>query len=361
MTQELMDTKSIQDRVTAICNDLYSKGTKPSVRLVLSMLPDVSSTSTVHKYFANWKKELEANSQSLYDKLGFSSEFTQSFMKEITRFGVEAEQRYKELALDANEQRDQVLEDLERSEERAHKQVAIVEQQDKEVKELQVELLAVKSKLEAELVKDKEAHEATVNELRKQLTEEAGANTTLLQQNETLRMEIAKAELKQEGNQKFVGEVKAQNTEYLEENKVLNKSLAELNAALASHTATITGNDKLVIQLETTNNKYLEENKVLNKSLAELNATLASHTATITGIDKLVIQLETTNNKLETSNKSLEKESTKVIVERDSLSKQVNDTSLKLSEATNVITDLKTTLAEQSKVISIFSANQGKV
>ncbi|MEY8216114.1 MAG: DNA-binding protein, partial [Colwellia sp.] len=70
-------TGSIQERVNDICSELYADGTKPTVRLVRSMLSDVKSTSTVHKYFANWKKELEANQQSLYDKLGFSSEFTQ--------------------------------------------------------------------------------------------------------------------------------------------------------------------------------------------------------------------------------------------------------------------------------------------
>ncbi|MCW8336550.1 hypothetical protein [Vibrio paucivorans] len=90
-----MSTDRMQERVNEICNDLYSKGEKVSVRVILTYLPDVSSTLTVHKYYANWRKELEANEKSLYDKLGFSSEFTQMFMKEISRFSVEAEQRYK--------------------------------------------------------------------------------------------------------------------------------------------------------------------------------------------------------------------------------------------------------------------------
>ncbi|POC76678.1 hypothetical protein CRN61_25025, partial [Vibrio vulnificus] len=68
--------KNMQDRVSEICNDLYGRGEKVSVRVILTYLPDVSSTSTVHKYYANWRKELEANEKSLYDKLGFSSEFT---------------------------------------------------------------------------------------------------------------------------------------------------------------------------------------------------------------------------------------------------------------------------------------------
>jgi chromosome segregation ATPase len=282
------------------------------------MLPDVSSTSTVHKYFATWKNEMDANSQSLYDKLGFSAEFTQGFMKEITRFGVQAEQRYKEQAIDANEQRDQALEDLERSEERTHKQFAVVEQQSKEIKELQTELITVKKNLEGELAKDKRAHEATVNELRQQLSKNADTSTSLLQQNETLRTEMAKAELKLEGNQEFVNEVKAQNTEYQIENKTLNKSVSDLNAILASQTATIKGNDKLVAQLETT------------------------------------------ANKLEGANKTIEKENIKLTVEKTSLSQQANDFALKLSETTNIISELKSTMTEQSKVISTLTEKQSK-
>lgn len=313
MTQDTVNSKSIQDRVNDICNDLYSKGTKPSVRLVLSMLPDVSSTSTVHKYFVTWKNELQANSQSLYDKLGFSSEFTQSFMKEITRFGLEAEQRYKEQAIDANEQRDQALEDLERSEDRAYKQNAIVEQQAKEIKELQAELILVRKNLEAELAKDKKAHEATENELRKQLNDNAEINTSLREQNESLRTETAKAQLKLEGNQAFVDEVKAQNA------------------------------------------AYLDENKELKNSLAELNATMASQAATITGNEKLVAQLDSSSTKLEAANKALEKANTKAETERDNLAKQVNEMTLKISDATNTINDLKTISTEQSQVIAALT------
>ena len=44
-------TKSLQDTVNQICSDFLRKNIKPTVRLVLAELPDISSTSTVHKYF----------------------------------------------------------------------------------------------------------------------------------------------------------------------------------------------------------------------------------------------------------------------------------------------------------------------
>ncbi|WP_426577273.1 DNA-binding protein [Xenorhabdus stockiae] len=250
------DTNSIQEKVHTICNELYAKGMKPTVRMVLSMLPDVKSTSTVHKYFANWRKEVEANQQSLYDKLGFSSEFTQSFMKEITRFSVEAEQRYKEQALDANEQRDIALEELERNEERLYKQTALIEQRDKEIRELQSELRNVQEQNKSQLVQEQGSHRVIVQELRQQLDTQVEENRSLAASNESLRTEIAKAELRLEGNQEYVGEVKAQNTALLSENKALNSHITDLNKQLARFEATLAGNDKLMAQMEATITAY---------------------------------------------------------------------------------------------------------
>lgn len=227
----------IQDQVFAVCNDLYSKGQKPTVRLVLSLLPDVRSTSTVHKYYAMWKTELEAGQQSLYDKLGFSVEFTQAFMKEITRFGVEAEQRYKEQADDANEQRDIAIEELARIEDRLHKQLAVVEQQQKQIKSL-----------EAELSQAIKTQEVRVAELRQQLSERDQENKDLAKTNETLRTNIAKAELKLEGNTAYTEEVKAQNQVLSAENKDLNRQIAEMSKVAAGHESTIAGNEKLITQ-----------------------------------------------------------------------------------------------------------------
>ncbi len=354
MTTTTLDVNSIQDRVNSICNELYAKGTKPTVRLVLSMLPDVSSTSTVHKYFANWKKEIEANQQSLYDQLGFSSDFTQSFMKEITRFSVEAEQRYKEQAHDANDQRDLALEELQRSEDRLHKQSALIEQRDKEIKELQSELIKVQENLKAQLSQEQESNRVIVQELRQQLEAQTDETRTLTATNETLRTDIAKAELKLEGNQAYVEEVKTQNTALTSENKSLNGEITALNKQLASLEATISGNDKLIVSLEGSLSDLKETNQTLEKEkqqlntdvvalrrdldtahhlqaetkeqlddgrrqaekqladsedrLRSLNQTISSHEATIKGNDKLIAQMETAQSKLTQDNAELKVE-----------------------------------------------------
>jgi len=257
------ENNRIQEQVNAICNELYAKGTKPTVRLVLSMLPDVSSTSTVHKYFANWRREIEANQQSLYDKLGFSKEFAQSFMKEITRFSVEAEQRYKQMAMDANEQRDSALDDLARSEDRLFKQNAVIDQLEKENEQLKQALAATKAEAKAELQKtielsnaalekERGTHSAVVSELRQQLKQDSEKVASLSESNEQLRTEIAKARLKLEGNQQYVDEVKAQSVSLIAENKELAREIAELNRRLAGQEATLNGNTRLIENLEAT-------------------------------------------------------------------------------------------------------------
>ena len=379
MTDAAIQDTSIQDRVTAICNELYAEGTKPSVRRVLSMLPDVSSTSTVHKYFANWKKELEANQQSLYDRLGFSSEFTQSFMKEITRFGVEAEQRYKEQSQDANEQRDQALEDLEISEDKLFKQNAVLQQLEKEVSELQSELVKVRNETKAELEKqqalsatnlekEQESHAAIVKELRMQLNEAVEANKALTESNETLRTEVAKANLKLEGNEAYVAEVKEQNKTLVNDNKALNSEIAQLSKTLAGQEATISGNDKLiqniqqqlekqeqqVADVERENSKLGNELDAARRDVSTLNSkvndtmdklskeveknteqkayfdeqirahqqTEKSNAATIAGNEKLISQLE----------KAADKSESEILSLRQSLDKM----SKELAEKANV-------------------------
>jgi len=310
-------SSSIQERVNDICSELYAVGTKPTVRLVRSMLSDVKSTSTVHKYFANWKKELEANQQSLYDQLGFSSEFTQGFMKEITRFSIEAEQRYKEQSQDAIDQRDAALDDLSYSEERLYKQTAVLEQLEKECKELRAELIKSGESSKAELAKQETANRVIVTELRQQISNEKKENSALVSSNETLRTEIAKSELRLEGNQQYVTEVKSQNGELVAENKELNIRFANSNKTLASLEATVAGNNKLIESLE--NSKELAQQEA-SKSVEERQNLTASLEKTRITFDAL--NLETTSYKDQ------------------------------LNEANMSATDLRKTIDEQSSVIT---------
>lgn len=276
MSTEISENLPMQDRVNHICNEMYSKGVKPSVRLVLAELPDISSTSTVHKYFSKWKTEIEANQKSLYERMGFSPEFTKSFMQEISRFGVEAEQRYKERADDANDQKEQAISDLTKAEDKLHKQNAVVEQMEAQISTLKSELIDTKKEAEANIAQEQKANEATVNELRQQLAAALDEKNQLTTQNESLRTELAKAELKLESNQELVEEVKAKNEQYTSDTKELNKSIADMSKDIASKESTITGNEKLIKNLQAQHDKYSNQVNSLTKQTIKLQTELDS-------------------------------------------------------------------------------------
>ncbi|MGR5283523.1 DNA-binding protein [Photobacterium damselae] len=261
--------EQLQDKVTMICNDLYSKGQKVSVRIVLSMLPDVSSTSTVHKYYKTWKDELEANQKSLLEKMGFSEEFTRVFMTEITRHATEAERRYRDMADDAKEQSQQAIDDLERAEDRLYKQTALLEQREKQIKNL-----------EAELAQTENAQLAITQELRQQiesLTDQLNESTV---SNERLRTELAKNEIKLESNTLLVEESKNKNTELNEQVKSLNDKVIAQAQELTRFESKQESQELLLSELRETKAALQMANSHLDNELRQLQQerhTLNSH------------------------------------------------------------------------------------
>lgn len=335
--------KSMQERVNDICNDLYSKGEKLSVRIVLAEMPDVSSTSTIHTYFKNWKQEVDANQQSLYDRLGFSPTFTKSFMEEITRFGVEAEQRYKDLAQTADEQCDHAIADLKKSEDKFYKQEAVVEQQDKQITELKSELSDTKKDFEADLSKEQKTNEVIVEELRQQLAAALGDNKQLTKQNESIRTELAKAELKSEGNQELVTEIKAQNTQLVADNKELNSNIANLNKDIAGKDSKIDGNKDLINNLQSQQDKATKQLDDLSKANSKLQSE----------VESIRSQLSVVNTKL-----SEEKDnSSKQITINSKLTTELEEQAKNHAKAINMH---ESTIANNEKLIAQLEKNQKK-
>jgi len=335
--------KSMQERVNDICNDLYSKGEKLSVRIVLAEMPDVSSTSTIHTYFKTWKQEVDANQQSLYDRLGFSPTFTKSFMEEITRFGVEAEQRYKDLAQTADEQCEHAIADLKKSEDKFYKQEAVVEQQDKQITELKTELSDTKKGFDADLAKEQKANEVIVSELRQQLAAALDDNKQLTKQNESIRTELAKAELKSEGNQELVTEIKAQNTQLVADNKELNSNIANLNKDIAGKDSKIDGNKELIINLQSQQDKATKQLDDLSKANSKLQSE----------IESIRSELSAVNTKL-----SEEKDnSSKQITINSKLTTELEEQAKNHAKAINMH---ESTIANNEKLIAQLEKNQKK-
>ncbi len=310
-----MSTERMQERVNEICNELYSKGEKVSVRVVLTFLPDVSSTSTVHKYYANWRKELEANEKSLYDKLGFSPEFTQMFMKEISRFSVEAEQRYKGIADEANEQRDTAIDELTKVEERLHKQNAVVEQQGKDITRLKGELTQQESQYEAEVSKLEQSHQVLVSELRQRITQLEKDLGESAKTSESLRTDLAKSELKLESNQDYVNEVKAQqgelearHTTLQTEKQFLEQQVTKLSTQLEGSTSMVTTLEKRITDFEAQQGALqskateMEANFHTTKDeLREAKTQLQSQSQKIGSLEEINLQQKRYIDKLETT------------------------------------------------------------
>ena len=286
----------LQDKVTMICNDLYSKGQKVSVRIVLSMLPDVSSTSTVHKYYKAWKDELEANQKSLLEKMGFSAEFTRVFMAEITRHATEAERRYRDIADDAKEQSLIAIDDLERAEERLHKQTALLEQREKRIKEV-----------EAELSQADKAQQAVTQELRQQIESLTNQLTESTASNERVRTELAKNELLLESNKELVASTKTQNIELNDQIKQLNAEVIELSKTVTRLESSQESKQELMDELKTSKQSIQEQNQQLDRdlrgiqqerntlqvSLSDLKATNSTNAQRLEQSQSMVIELKT--------------------------------------------------------------------
>lgn len=260
-----LNTEVTQDMTNNVCNEFLRNGIKPTVSLVLAKLQGISSRSTAHKYFKNWIDDQNSKKEAIFKKLGFSKEFTSSFLDEINRFNVDAEQRYKSLAHDANEQRDHAISDLQVSENKVSQQAIVINQQEQQIKDLQTELII-----------ERKANEITVNEIRRQLTTSIDDNKQLAIQNESLRAGISEAELKLEANQEFVGEMKSQNSQLVTDNKELNSSIVQLNKATAGQESTITGNEKLILVLQAEQEKTAKQISNFDSNSTKLQSELAS-------------------------------------------------------------------------------------
>lgn len=323
MADNTEHTLPTRDRVFAICDDLFRRNQKLSVRLVHSMLPDIVSISTIHKPYKEWMDQLEARQHSMLDKLGFSDAFVQSFMREVTRFGVEAEERYKTMAIDAKEQRDTAIEDLERTEEKYFKQNALVEQQAKEIRELK-----------AGMVERQRAQEATVAEVRQQLQEAQSINSELSTTNEGLRTELARMQVQLDNNNALVSEVK-QNAQAIQgENLDLREKHAQLITDVARLETTLETRQQLVDELRST----------ANRLQGEMATAEERHKADLGERRQEVFTLKEEQARLR---QQLEDSRQQLTDTRQ----QLADTTGKSGEQVQVIADLRATVAEQSRVI----------
>lgn len=285
----------IQERVSQICSDLYGKGEKISVRAVLSLIPDVSSTSTVHKYVKAWRDELQANQQTLMERLGFSEKFTQSFLEEFSRFNTEAEKRWRETAEQSKEQAREAIDDLERIEDKYHKQQALLEQSQKTIRQL-----------EDEARENKKTQQIIEAELRERIAQLEADKSTLAKNNEDLRTEVAKSQLKVENNENYVNEVKENQRRMASELQSANEQIAKQAATIAKLEANAERDVKQIEDLRANTTDYRRLMEESEKRAGKLEETNRQLEISVTAIKKESnVSLSTLQSKLDTASKEI--------------------------------------------------------
>lgn len=233
MNREILSSDlSVRERVFTICNQLHSENTKVKIRTVLSLLPDVKSTSTVHKYHKEWREELDKSKKTLFDAFGFSENFQNAFVTEIARFHTDANNQYSEKLIELTEDRDSAVASLEDADKAVVYHQTRADHLDDQVNELTTEISLLtreakqhseqqdkdkayavekvvqqKDELESRLINEKRL---VVEQLQQQIDSLTQKNNELREANENQRTELAKANLKLESNNDLVVEVKSQ-------------------------------------------------------------------------------------------------------------------------------------------------------
>lgn len=275
-------SETIQKEIDLICDKMIADKEKVSVRAVLAKFEGLSSVSQMHKYVTDWRNRTEAKEKELYDRLGFSSEFTKAFLNEITRFSAEAETRSAQSLSDMRRQLSDAIEDLEREERSREQYQTLAHQREKEITALeqQIETDTMSHQHEVDsLSKDQEhaiaqirgEYEARLSEVQKQLDSARTKNNELSGTVETLRRDLAQAQVKLEQ----IPQLESTNTTLLSGSRELNEKVSDLKADLASMRKELEGKDRLIASLEAAQAKMDARYESLDESIADSKATIA--------------------------------------------------------------------------------------
>jgi chromosome segregation ATPase len=286
---------SVRERVFRICNQLYAENTKVKIRTVLELLPDIKSTSTVHKYHKEWRTELDNSKRTLFDSFGFSDNFQNAFVSEIARFHTDAKNEYSEKLVELTEERDTAILGLEKADNAIITQQTRADTLEDQVRELQneIHLLTREAKQHSEqLEKDKafaigkleqqmgdlekrlnNENRLVVEQLQHQIDSLTTKNNELREVNENQRTELAKSQLKLESNTSLVEEVKARATAAAEEAKARIEKLESSFTTLSEKHITCSQ------ALAVANEKLAAKDELLVNSLGQYELAINNETS----------------------------------------------------------------------------------
>mgnify|MGYP000159158888 FL=1 len=209
---------------------------------------------------------------SLYNQVGLSDTFINTLMNEVTRFGAEAERRYKDQAKDALNQRNTAIEDLSDLDDKYFKQSDLVDSLNKTVSTLKSEAILMEQKHNDALDKQESTHKALEKELRGQIAKLQDKHDVASNTSETLRTELAKANLKVESNSALVDQIKIQHGDVIKARDELVKQNSELNNQLATKTEKANNGESTITKLEGQAQGLTSEINKLRESVERLTS-----------------------------------------------------------------------------------------
>ncbi|MEH6815328.1 MAG: hypothetical protein V7683_02130 [Pseudoalteromonas distincta] len=270
-----------------LCNNLVKKGIEPNIPMLLSLIPEIKSTSTAHKHLLSWKTIRAQEQKEWFDnKFALSSNFAQTFMDELALKEKEAELRYKNQFNEANSQR--LIAEQELSQFKAEYEALSLKQV---ASETRIELLERQLMQSRELANENQENDAQYQKALEELTRTHSlAVKELDTQIEQLRTKnLSSSRL----NQELVEELTSQKA-LASESKALAQTLDERNEKLLlSNEALIKQNEKVNAELEDAT-QAVEDNKNKVNELTEVKTALQNELITLKA-SNLAFQEETNN------------------------------------------------------------------
>lgn len=322
----------IENEVFAICNKLYSANEKISTRIILNLLPNIKSTSTIHTYFTQWKDNLEKEQSFLIEKLGFSSNFTKAFSAEIARYTLESENKYKEIALSAKEQTAHAVDDLATME-------SLVTKKDDQLSQLKIELNNINQQLNLSVSKLSDHKIETTKKIDSLNNEIKIRQKTI----NDLNIEIAKNQLIGEQHTIAIQSLNKQSSIKTEQ----DKTIAVLESKLASITDQLTEYKARDKEKSITENKLRNELSATNKdaqSLLDSNKELINSLESMTiKQDQIIGELMINKHDIE----NLRKENNKLSSLSDSQKMQLSSIDAMYKQSLSTIKHLEKVIANR--------------
>ncbi|CAK2342767.1 KfrA N-terminal DNA-binding domain-containing protein [Vibrio crassostreae] len=292
-TQKDLTADQLQrrQRVFEICDSLFVKGEKTSVRNVLSMMPDVKSTSTINVDVREWNTQAKNKRMDLFRERGFSDEFVELFSTEITRLSAakDAEHNaevlmYKDEADLANELLLKTEGELELAGVKLEESNTTISLKDKEITKLKTEL--------AQTEKNCEGIEKRLSNEIDDLQDKLSIQKVDL---DKAQSELAKTEVKLENQETLISNLETQLNECRNKISELSDTVTQKSGEIIRFETQAQGDIQLIKELRESRNKFSND---LAEVEAEYITTKSENARLSSELEQATIRFGTASERL---------------------------------------------------------------